>query len=145
MKKYYPLLLLLCLGYGWADELAPRTPEYSVPHLPEQPGTLLPREGMLWVEGAVLSPPCRLAEPSYAVIRPGVLGNKSTVSVSLTRCAESDDTLQASLPVTVRQVTAGMLPRVPHERTTWLRPGNNRVVLNVPPDARAMFMEIAYE
>lgn len=138
MKKYYPLLLMLCLSQGWADELSPRTPEYTVPHLPEQPGKLLPREGTIWVQGTLLASPCELDES----IPPRILQTHNAISVALVNCGEDDDRSRASVPV---RVTQGMVTGAGNGKATRLLPGSNFVLLDVVPGVKALRMEIDYE
>ncbi|WP_041922182.1 hypothetical protein [Serratia marcescens] len=139
------LLCLVLAGGAYAEVNTPRVPDYTLPHEPTPPGEVLSREGVLWVEGAMLSSPCTSGSVMAGSLQDGVVKTQlQSVVVLLEGCGDGVNGSGARLPVTV-DVTAGESLQVKQPHPYRLAHGNSMLPVTVLPGTQVLRVEMNYE
>ncbi|POP23635.1 hypothetical protein [Serratia marcescens] len=148
MGRKYQMSTLLCLvlaGGVYAEVNTPRVPDHTLPHMPTPPGEALSREGVLWVEGAMLSSPCASGRAMTGSLQDGVVKTQpQSVVVLLEGCGDGTNGGGARLPVTI-DVTPGLPLQVSQPRSYRLAHGNSTLPLTVQPGTQVLRVEMNYE
>ncbi|RFT77744.1 hypothetical protein [Serratia marcescens] len=148
MGRKYRMSTLLCLmlaGGAYAEVNTPRVPDYTLPHEPTPPGEALSREGVLWVEGAMLSSPCASGSVMAGRLQDGVVKTQpQSVVVLLEGCGDGVNGGGARLPVSI-DVTAGESLQARQSHPYRLAHGNSMLPVTVQPGTQVLRVEMNYE
>ncbi|TSB25743.1 hypothetical protein FOT43_22565 [Serratia marcescens] len=149
MGMKHVLGMVVCLGVAGvagAEVNTPRMPDYALPHEPTPPGERLSREGIVWVEGALLSSPCvsgtvmQKQSGEQALLQT----RKQSVVVLMEGCGDGAQGGGAGVPVTV-DVASGAPFRESPPRRYRLSHGSSALPLNVWSEAQVLRVEMRYE
>lgn len=149
MGMKHVLGMVVCLGLvgvAGAEVNTPRMPDYALPHEPTLPGERLSREGIVWVEGALLSSPCT----SGTVMEKGTEKHvpnptpQRLLAIRLEGCGDGTKGKGAGIPVTV-DILPDTSFKSPQPQRYRLSHGNSVLPLNVRAEVQVLRVEMRYE